>query len=72
MLSMLETHVLLRFYSRASPHTSSCAFPQFSYGHNHRSYVLVHEKTALSLDALVTVHVLVMVIVFRVGLIFLL
>jgi hypothetical protein len=25
-------------YSRASPHTSSCAFPQLSYGPNHRSY----------------------------------
>jgi hypothetical protein len=27
-----------RFYSRASPHTSSRAFSQFSYGHNHLSY----------------------------------
>jgi flagellar biosynthesis protein FlhB len=34
--------------------------------------VLVHERTALSLDALVTTHVLVMVIVSHVGLIFLL
>jgi hypothetical protein len=34
--------------------------------------VLVHEKTALSLDALVTAHVLIMVIVFRVVLVFLL
>jgi hypothetical protein len=34
--------------------------------------VLVHERTALSLDALVTTHVLIMVIVFRVGLVFLL
>jgi hypothetical protein len=33
---------------------------------------LVHERTALSIDALVTAHVLVMVIVSRVGLIFLL
>jgi hypothetical protein len=32
--------------------------------------VLVHERTALSLDALVTSHVLIMVTVFRVGLIF--
>jgi hypothetical protein len=32
--------------------------------------VLVHERTALSLNALVTTHVLVVVIVFRVGLIF--
>jgi hypothetical protein len=32
--------------------------------------VLVHERTALSLDALDTAHVLIVVIVFRVGLIF--
>jgi hypothetical protein len=31
--------------------------------------VLVHERTALSLDALVTTHVLIVVIVFRVGLV---
>jgi hypothetical protein len=34
--------------------------------------VLVHERTALSLDALVTAHVLIVVIVSRVGLFFLL
>jgi hypothetical protein len=34
--------------------------------------VLVHERTALSLDALVTAHVLTVVIVSRVGLVFLL
>jgi hypothetical protein len=33
--------------------------------------VLVHERTALSLDALVMAHVLIMVIVSRVGLVFL-
>jgi hypothetical protein len=32
--------------------------------------VLVHERTALSLDALVTTHVLIVVIVSRVGLVF--
>jgi hypothetical protein len=32
--------------------------------------VLVHERTALSLDALVTAHILVVVIVSRVGLVF--
>jgi hypothetical protein len=32
--------------------------------------VLVHERTALSLDALVTAHVLIMVIISRVGLFF--
>jgi hypothetical protein len=34
--------------------------------------VLVHERIALSLDALVTAHVLIMVIIFHVGLVFLL
>jgi hypothetical protein len=34
--------------------------------------VLVHERTALSLDTLVTAHVLIVVIVSRVGLFFLL
>jgi hypothetical protein len=34
--------------------------------------VLVHERTTLSLDALVTAHVLIVVIVSRVGLVFLL
>jgi hypothetical protein len=34
--------------------------------------VLVHESTTLSLDALVTAHILVVVIVSRVGLVFLL
>jgi hypothetical protein len=33
--------------------------------------VLVHERTSLSLDALVTAHILIVVTVFRVGLIFL-
>jgi hypothetical protein len=32
--------------------------------------ILVHERTALSLDALVTAHVLIVVIVSRVGLVF--
>jgi hypothetical protein len=34
--------------------------------------VLVHERTTLSLDALVTAHVLLVVIVSRIGLIFML
>jgi hypothetical protein len=34
--------------------------------------VLIHERTALSLDALVTTHVLIVVIISRVGLVFLL
>jgi hypothetical protein len=34
--------------------------------------VLVHERTSLYLDALVTAHVLIVVIIFRVGVVFLL
>jgi hypothetical protein len=34
--------------------------------------VLVHERTALSIDALVTAHVLIMVIISRIGPVFLL
>jgi hypothetical protein len=34
--------------------------------------VLVHERTALSLDALISAHVLIVVTVFHVGLVFLL
>jgi hypothetical protein len=34
--------------------------------------ILVHESTALSLDALVTAHVLIVVIIFRKGMVFLL
>jgi uncharacterized membrane protein len=34
--------------------------------------ILVHERTALSLDALVTAHVLIVVIISRIGLVFLL
>jgi hypothetical protein len=34
--------------------------------------VLVHERTALSLDALVMAHVIVMVIIYHIGLVFLL
>jgi hypothetical protein len=34
--------------------------------------VLVHERTTLSLDALITAHVLIVVIIFYVGIVFLL
>jgi hypothetical protein len=61
-----------RSYSRVSPHTFSHALPQFAHGPNHHSYGFVHERTTLSLDALVTAHVLVVVIVSRVGLVFVL
>jgi hypothetical protein len=45
-------------------HLSSLMDPTISY------MVLVHEKTALSLDALVTAHVLIVVIVSGIGLVF--
>jgi hypothetical protein len=72
------SHASSRTFSRASPRTfsralsrtSSSASPQFAHGPNHRSYVLVHERTALSLDALVMAHVLIVVTVSRVGLVF--
>jgi hypothetical protein len=73
------SHVLPHFYSYASPfshvlclalllvlHLSSLMDPTIAHT------VLVHERTALSLDALVTAHVLIVVTVSRVGLIFLL
>jgi hypothetical protein len=69
-LPRFYSHVPPRFYSRAPPHTFSRALPQFPHGPNHRSYGLAHERTTLSLDALVTTHVLIVVTVSRVGLVF--
>jgi hypothetical protein len=63
---------LPRSFSRALPRTSSCALPQFAHGPNHRSYGLIHERTTLCLDALVTAHASIVVIISRVGLVFLL
>jgi hypothetical protein len=63
---------LTHSYSCALPRTSSRSLSHFSHGPNHFSYVLVHERTALCLDALVMAHVLIMVIVSRVGLVSLL
>jgi hypothetical protein len=59
-------------YSHALPHTSSRALPCFSHGPNHRLDVLVHERIALCIDALVTAHVLIVVIIHYVGPVFLL
>jgi hypothetical protein len=42
------------FYSRASPHTFSHVSPQFAHDLTITHMVLVHERTALGLDALVT------------------
>jgi hypothetical protein len=38
-----------RSYSRASPHTSSRAFPKFSYAYNHRSYGFGSRKNRFEL-----------------------
>jgi hypothetical protein len=60
------SRALSRIFSRALPHIflmvhlSSLMDPTIAH------MVLVHERIALSLDALVTAHVLIMVIVFRV------
>jgi hypothetical protein len=86
MLSMLETHydesfdlpphsysrVPPRFYSRASPHTFHVLFLSSFMDLTIAHMVLVHERTALSIDALVTAHILIVVIIFCVCLIFLL
>jgi hypothetical protein len=85
VLSMQETHIVMsslifclvlilmfRLAFTLVLHRAlfSCALPQFAHEPNHHSYVLFHERTALRLDALGTAHVLIVVIVSRVGLIF--
>jgi hypothetical protein len=49
------------------PLISSRAPSHFSHGPNHHSYILVHERVALFLDALVLTHVLIVVLVPHVG-----
>jgi hypothetical protein len=72
---MLETHIVLSFliFCLALCLTLLLVlrlslFMDLTIAH----MVLVHERTTLSIDALVMTHVLIMVIVFRVGLFFLL
>jgi hypothetical protein len=65
------SHVSPRFYSRASPRTFSLFFCLSSLMDLTIAHmVLVHERTALSLDALGMTHILIVVIVSRVGLVF--
>jgi hypothetical protein len=59
-----------RSYSRASPHTSSHVFLSSLMDLTIAYMVLVHERTTLSLDTLVTTHVLIVVIISCVGLVF--
>jgi hypothetical protein len=68
-LSMLETHIVMSsfIFHLALLHTlflSSLMYLTITH------IFLVHKRTTLSLDALVMVHVLIMVIVSHVGLVF--
>jgi hypothetical protein len=70
-LTMLETHIMMSSLIFRLAHLLILCFVSLmnlTIAH----MVLVHEKTILCLDALVTAHVLIVVIVFRVGLVFLL
>jgi hypothetical protein len=58
-------------YPRALPRTSSHALNNFSQGPNHCHMVLVPKRTTFRLDTLVMAHVLIMVIVFHIGMVFL-
>jgi hypothetical protein len=64
------SHVPPCFYSRASPHTFHVVCLSSLMDLTIAHMVLVHERTVLSLDALVTTHVLIMVTVSYVGLVF--
>jgi hypothetical protein len=68
---MLETHIamnslIFRLVLTLMLHLTS--FMDLTIAH----MVLVHERTALWLDALVTAHVLIVVIISRIGMVFLL
>jgi hypothetical protein len=79
VLSMLETHIVMSFLSFHLVHTLVlcptlllvlCLMSLMDLTIAHM--ILVHERTTLCLDAFDTAHVLIMVIVSRVGLVFLL
>jgi hypothetical protein len=69
-LSRSYSHVSPHFYSRASPRTFSCALLSLLMNLTIAHMVLVHKRTALSLDALGTTNVLIVVIISCVGLVF--
>jgi hypothetical protein len=86
MLSMLETHIVISLlFSRLILILMFCLaftlvlhlallhmlFLSSLMDLTITHMVLVHERITLSLDALVTAHVLVVVIIFRIGLVFL-
>jgi hypothetical protein len=64
------SHVPPCCYSHTSPHTFHVLYLSSLMDLTIAHTVLVHERTALSLDALVTVHILVVMIISRVGLVF--
>jgi hypothetical protein len=79
ILSMLETHIVMSYLSFRLILTlvlrlillqvlSLSSLMDLTIAH----IVLIHERTALNLDALVTAHVLIVVIVSRIGPVFLL
>jgi hypothetical protein len=76
-LSMLETHIvmsslIIRLVLTLVLHLAHflviCLISLMDMTIAHM--VLVHERTTLCLNALVTAHVLIMVIIFRVGMVF--
>jgi uncharacterized protein YjeT (DUF2065 family) len=67
----LETHIVMgSLIFRLALSLTLCLISLMDLTIAHK--VLVHERTTLCLDALVTAHVLIVVIVSRVGLVFLL
>jgi hypothetical protein len=72
LLPCSYSHFPPRFYSCASPRTFSRNLLSSLMDQTNTHMVLGHERTTLSLDALVMAHVLIVVIVFRVDLLLLL
>jgi uncharacterized protein YjeT (DUF2065 family) len=79
ILSMLETHIMMSFLifclvlflvPRLALLFILCLVSPMDLTIAHM--VLVHKRTTLCLDALVMAHVLIVVIIFRIGLVFLL
>jgi hypothetical protein len=68
LILILMSHLVFTLVLRLAPFLVLCLSSLMDPTIAHM--VLVHERTALSLDALVMAHVLIMVIVSRIGLIF--
>jgi hypothetical protein len=65
------SHIPPHSYSRASPRASSCALSRFSRGPNHRSYSFGSRENSFVPRRFGTAHVLIAVIISRIGLVFL-